>query len=653
MRFQRRPIARSFTAILVGGATLLGFAIAVSALDAPSESKLTSLDAEALDEFGRTVDMSGNRIVVAAPFSDEDAGSNAGSVYVFETNDAGALVQRAKLTATNGAPDGHFGIAIAILNDRIVVGSGRPAAVSVFDLDDGGEFSEVAKLAHPDGDGHHSFGASLGLTNNRIAVGALLDDESASNAGAVFIFEDDGVGGFAQVAKLTASDATRGDNFGSSIGFADGVVVAGAPNHDSGGSGAGAGYVFHEGQGGFAEVAKLTASDAAQGDGFGRSVALSSERIVVGAAGDDDDGASSGSAYVFESNGVEGYDEVAKLTASDADASSLFGSAVDVSGDRIVVGASWKRDDAGVEIGGAYVFDAGDDGDFVEVANLTADDAAAHDHFGGSVTVSLDRVLVGASRDDHAGSNSGSAYVFDFAPGRFDDQTCYTSSDGDSVLITADGFSPGDRAAIRRNGTWVSTQDAMNLTFTTDGSIDDEWVLRVRGSQLPTPYLELPCSNVAGDGPSCTVVDDAGDLRVEFDGFQPADRLNVRRNGEWVGTVSGDVAGIENLAGSAADDWGLRARGEAFENPYSSLDCHVRIIDPPPDPTGCSVAADGLTWADAGVDRYQVRRDGKWLATTDQLSMPTTDLEADWRIRYRLNGEQVELRCEPANVLAA
>lgn len=650
MRFQRRTIARSFTAILLGGAALLGLAGAVSALDSPRESNLTSLDAEALDEFGRAVDMSGNRIVVGAPFSDEDAGSNVGSVYVFETDDAGALVQRAKLTASDGGADDQFGVAVAILDNRIVVGGGGSGAVYVFDLNDAGEFSEVAKLEHPDGDGHHAFGARLGLTINRIAIGAHLDDERASNAGAIYIFEDDGVGGFTEVAKLTASDAARGDNFGYSIGFAGGVVIAGAPDHDSGGSGAGAAYVFHLGPGGFEEAAKITASDAAEGDNFGRSVALSSERIVVGAEGDDDDGASSGSAYVFESDGVEGYEEVAKLTASDADTSALFGTAVDVSGDRIVVGATMKRDDAGEMIGGAYVFDAGDGGGFVETANLTAADAAANDLFGGSVTVSLGRMLVGASHDDHAGSNSGSVYVFDFAPDTVDDRTCHKTSDGDSVLISADGFSPGDRAAIRQNGTWASTQDAMNLTFTADGSIDDDWVLRVRGAQLPNPYLELSCSTVAASVPSCTVVDDAGDLRLEFDGFQPADLLSVRRDGRWAATVSGEVTGIENLAGSAGDDWGLRARGEAFKNPYSSLDCNLRVVDPPPDPIWCSVATDGLAWADAGVDTYQVRKDGKWLATTDQLSMPTNDLEADWRIRYRLKGERVELRCEPANV---
>jgi hypothetical protein len=99
-----------------------------------------------------------------------------------------------------------------------------------------------------------------------------------------------------------------------------------------------------------------------------------------------------------------------KLTASDAAAGDLFGHAISINGDRVVVGA-FGDDDAGSASGSAYVFRY-DGGVWVEEAKLTASDAAAYDWFGYAVSISGDRVVVGAYRDDEAGVHSGSAYVF-------------------------------------------------------------------------------------------------------------------------------------------------------------------------------------------------------------------------------------------------
>ena len=96
--------------------------------------------------------------------------------------------------------------------------------------------------------------------------------------------------------------------------------------------------------GDYAEVAKLVAGDAALGDVFGYSVAINGNTIVVGAYGDDDDGDASGSAYVLRtSDGGATYAQVAKLTASDAAADDQFGKSVAIAGDTVVVGTSNKE----------------------------------------------------------------------------------------------------------------------------------------------------------------------------------------------------------------------------------------------------------------------------------------------------------------------
>ena len=132
---------------------------------------------------------------------------------------------------------------------------------------------------------------------------------------------------------------------------------------------------------------------------------------MVGAHGADDGGTDSGSAYVFDWDGTN-WIEQPKLTASDAAGNDRFGNSVSVSGDRVVVGA-WGNDDDGTDSGSAYVYEW-DGTNWIEQPKLTAADAAGDDRFGRSVSVSSDRVAVGALGDDDGGTDSGSIYVYEW-----------------------------------------------------------------------------------------------------------------------------------------------------------------------------------------------------------------------------------------------
>jgi hypothetical protein len=153
-------------------------------------------------------------------------------------------------------------------------------------------------------------------------------------------------------------------------------------------------------------AAKLTASDGAADDGFGYAVAISGDTVVVGAHGDDDNGDDSGSAYIFERNqgGTDNWGQVAKLTATDGATYDRFGGAVAISGDTVVVGAHQN----GVGSGSAYVFKRNQGGadNWDQTAKLTATDGAGGDLFGHAVAISGDTVVVGAFGDD---ASSGSA----------------------------------------------------------------------------------------------------------------------------------------------------------------------------------------------------------------------------------------------------
>jgi hypothetical protein len=242
-----------------------------------------------------------------------------------------------------------------------------------------------------------------------------------------------------QVAKLTPSDGAADDRFGHSVAISGDTVVVGAWWNDDNGSDSGSAYVFGRNQGGadhWGQITKLTPSDGATDDWFGVSVAISGDTIVVGADGGDDNGPDSGSAYVRGRNqgGLGQWGEVAKLTSSDGVMDDHFGVSVAISGDLIVVGALFD-DDNGDNSGAAYVFGRNQGGaeQWGEVVKLTPSDGAAGDRFGYAVSISGDTVVVGADGDADNGSSSGSAYVFERdqgGAGQWGEVAKLTPSDG-------------------------------------------------------------------------------------------------------------------------------------------------------------------------------------------------------------------------------
>jgi hypothetical protein len=218
-----------------------------------------------------------------------------------------------------------------------------------------------------------------------------------------------------ETVKLTASDGAAEEYFGRSVSISGDSLVVGAPKHPGGG----AAYLFERDEGGagnWGQVTKLSASDGAAISWFGRTVAISSDTVVAGARADEAHGGQqSGSAYVFEKpeTGWADTTETAKLTASCGALYDHLAEYVANSGDVVVVSAGGD-DDNGLSAGAAYVFVKPGAGwtDMTETAKLTASDGAASDSLGSSVAISSDAVIVGARQDSDAGMFSGSAYLF-------------------------------------------------------------------------------------------------------------------------------------------------------------------------------------------------------------------------------------------------
>ena len=392
-------------------------------LSDPSSFKLlvkrTASDAAPLHLFGFSVALDGNTVVSGAPgcYMHWCPALN-GSVYVLRASDGEEL---AKLTAADAAPGDVFGENVAIDGDTVVVGArgdnNVTGAVYVFRASDG---EQLAKLTATNGAAGDHFGHSVAIDGDTVVVGAR---GANSVTGAAYVFHTtDGWDTHTEI-KLTASDGASEDLFGQSVAIdagAGAVVVGASQSRKAGGTGAA--YLFRTTDGGatYGQLAKLTAADAAAGDGFGWSVAIDSGTIVVGAYGDDD---AAGAAYVFRTSddGIV----YSKLTASDAAADDQFGVSVAIDGATVVVGA-YQDGDAGIGSGSAYVFRTNDgSATYDQVAKLTASDGAVNDAFGISVAIDGATVVVGAAQWLNAGS--GSAYVFE-------EDSDYLSSDATRAL---------------------------------------------------------------------------------------------------------------------------------------------------------------------------------------------------------------------------
>jgi hypothetical protein len=277
------------------------------------QAKLTASDATAGDRFGHSVCISGDYVIVGAHGND-DGGSDSGSAYIFFRSGT-TWTEQAKVIASDGAEGDSFGQSVSISGDDAIVGAflkdgngDNTGSAYVYSRSDT-TWTETTKLTASDAAGAAQFGIQVSISGDDVIVGAFLDDDNGSDSGSAYIFSRSGAT-WSETAKLTASDGAPGDFFGYSVSIFDTSTVAAAGFSGSGhyaivGAVAlnqdslnGSAYIFKRSDTTWSQTAKLTATDGAAKDRFGFSVSISGNHAIVGARDDDDDGESSGSAYI-------------------------------------------------------------------------------------------------------------------------------------------------------------------------------------------------------------------------------------------------------------------------------------------------------------------------------------------------------------------
>lgn len=310
--------------------------------------RLTAFDREQGDSFGRAVAVSGDTIAVGAEHDVVDGTAAAGSVYVY-VRDGERWVLERKLVAPHPRTEAHFGHNLALQNDTLVVGTWGTDIVYVFERT--GAWWDVPQviLAQPHQAGN--FGHSVALDGETLVVGA----EWRAGCGGASVFNRiDSEWTFEH--DLAAGDLRSDDQFGSAVAVEGDTIAVGAcladhPTNQDGG----AVYLFTRLGDGWGEQQKLVPCDDRQGQRFGWSVALSGDRLVVGAPLDSVEGVSAtGGGHAFRRLG-QSWIPSGGLYATDAASWDLLGE-VAVSGRTAILGARRADIDQLFDAGAAYAF---------------------------------------------------------------------------------------------------------------------------------------------------------------------------------------------------------------------------------------------------------------------------------------------------------
>lgn len=340
---------------------------------------LTPSDHNEQDRFGHVVAISGDIAVVGSPMNDDacpppdNIFCDSGSAYIFRYEN-GSWIEKQKLIAFDDEAVDQYGISVAVSGDVIVIGApwqdeacgGSPGcnagAAYVYRFT-GKTWEFDQKLMASDADFMDEFGLAVSISGNTILVGARRDNDDGSNSGSAYIFQFDG-NQWNQEQKLTASDAQLNDEFGWGVSISGDVAIIGAGLDDTAcpenvACNSGSAYVFRFDGKLWVQEQKLEAPDMAQGDEFGRSVSIYGDYAVVGSRWNDDlcpedPDCNSGAAYLFRFDGMQ-WTLQEKLTQSDAATVDLYGSAVAVNNHNVFIGSEGDDDD-GTASGSTYFY---------------------------------------------------------------------------------------------------------------------------------------------------------------------------------------------------------------------------------------------------------------------------------------------------------
>lgn len=434
-----------------GAAVLLSSFNAGAQVPVVFETQKLSVSGDIPRVFGHAVDVSGEVAVIGGALNTEN-GFYSGSVYIYRY-DGTRWVEEQRLLASDGATNHWFGWSVAISGDTAVVGS-LGAGVAYIYRYDGIRWVEEQKLLGVDHPSVKNVSA-VDISGEVAVVSGYEWDDDRSRSGLAYVYRYDGTRWIEEQKLLAHDDVVIPTYENFDVSISGDVLVIGVLEDGENGFLSGSAYVYRHDGNRWVEEQKLLASDGAEGDYFGASVAVSGNTALIGCHGS--------LAYVYRYEGTRWVEEQ-KLLTSDS-AADLFGRSVDISGDLAVIGARGS-DDYGSYSGAAYLFRDYGVG-WLEEQKLLPSRGAAEDIFGRSVAVSGETAVIGAPTL-YGVDYSDAAYVYGLAMNRVVDIDIVPGSDSNSINPSRAGSLP---VAIFGSGSFdVEEVDVATLAFGPSGA---------------------------------------------------------------------------------------------------------------------------------------------------------------------------------------
>jgi len=268
---------------------------------------------------------------------------------------------------------------------------------------------DIQELFASDGATGDLFGWSVSISGDYALIGVVEDDDNGEYSGSAYIFKRDGTVWTEQL-KLLPSDGDERECFGGSVSIDGDYAIIGASHDDDNGCSSGSAYIFKYNGTVWTEQSKLLPSDGKNNNTFGCSVSIDGDYAIIGALGNKDNGEYSGSAYIFKRDGTV-WTEQSKLLPSDGGQFQAFGNSVSINGDYAIIGAPGDNDN-GYCSGSAYIFKRNGTV-WTEQSKLVPTDGEPYEAFGlESISIDGDYAIIGARGNDDNGYRSGSAYIF-------------------------------------------------------------------------------------------------------------------------------------------------------------------------------------------------------------------------------------------------
>ncbi len=583
-------------------------------------TKTYAADGSKPDQYGYAVGASRTLVAVGAP-QESDGGRDSGAAYV-RSRDAGGpwnWGQVARLTAIDRSLDARFGHAVSVSGEIIAVGapfakngSKQTGAVYVFEPGTPGATdwqARAVKILAGDGAAADEFGQAVSLSGDFLAIGAPADDDRGSSSGAVYLFRRTAARTWSQVAKVVPADGAAADRFGYSVSLAGEWLAIGAPSDADNGKDAGSAYLFRRANAGgtaWTQVKKLLprlpggATDGAAGDLFGFAVAVSADTVLVGSPKDDDVGNDRGSAFIFSRSqgGAENWGQVVKLAPTQTLNNDQFGFSVALDHDTAVVGMPFDGESNQSRWGSAWAYGRAEGGAdaWGLFEKLDPPDNMNNDEFGRSLAISCGTLAVGSRMDDTIALNAGAAYIYDLA---FSKAPRVATPLEDQIAVVGELFTLVIPAATFGD---ADVHDALTLTVTgAGGGVLPGWLSfsPTTGTLSGTPAMaDLGTLSLV-----VTATDRCGDsaaatLVIEVLGTRPptlpAPGAPLTYE-QWIGRLL--PARILNNPALEASVWGRLANpdGDAYTN-FEEYAFGTRLFAASPDDgpgLAIAVAADG------------------------------------------------------------